>query len=114
MAPLQFGQSAVAARQRRTQVEQQEARRLVNEFANDVTRDCSNGIDDAFRSAQLRTVQVAREAIKTELQSSRAQIEALTSKAAEIHQQDEIRARLQADGERIAGLLREVDHVLAG
>jgi signal recognition particle receptor subunit beta len=97
LAPIGLGSAIVGvvnAKAQRAQIEQTEAKRLLQEYDARFRRDAAIALDDGIRAAKEETVAALQRQIEARLQTVKAQIQTLTVQAAKIHEAEAERARV--------------------
>jgi hypothetical protein len=81
---LRIGSTLASLKTQRSAAEQSEARRLLQAYSEQFQRDCKTAIGDAVRSATDTTIAVLKARIQSSLDALQAQIQDLTTQAAQV------------------------------
>jgi Dynamin family len=110
LAPIGLGSAIVGvfnAKGQRAQIEQAEAKRLLQEYDTRFRRDAAAAVEDGIRAAKDETVAALRRQIQGRLQTVRSEIQTLTAQAAKINESESERARVLERRQKIANLQKE-------
>ena len=111
LAPIGLGSAIVGvvnARGHRAQIEQAEAKRLLQEYDTRFRRDAVAALDDGIRAAKQETVAALQRQIQARLQTVRGQIQTLSAQAARISEAESERARVVERRRKIAELQKDL------